>query len=120
MAVPIKTLKQGQMYKVHLLPQYLHYINILHVKMFSMTSLLHTCKYVNIICNTFQDIQLLDFPIHTHCTDPSKGDRCKQHTERAELTYRLEIKELITVPRSPNTRGLTDPLRPRGPSLRPP
>ena len=31
-----------------------------------------------------------------------------------------QTKGLILVPRSRNTRGLTDPLRPCGPSLRPP
>ena len=44
-------------------------------------------KYLNNICNIFQDIKLLDFPIHTH--QPSKGHQCKQQTEGAELTYRL-------------------------------
>ena len=82
------------MYKVHLLPKYYttytYTSTLIHQNAWHDELITHM-KYLNNICNIFQDIKLLDFPIHTHCNQPSKGHLCKRQTERAELTYRLEM-----------------------------
>ena len=58
--------------------------------------------------------------LHQPAEDPEQADQVEALPHHGEATAPDGSKGLVMVPRRRNATGFTDPLRPCGPSLRPP